>query len=597
MYEEFFGLSESPFRLTSDPAFFYRSQQHTEVLEKLVSGIRERAGMIFLTGEPGTGKSTTLACLRDYLKTRNIKSAFLSYPRVDVQGFFEMISFEMGFARGCKSRAEVLDALRRTILEESRRKRPVVLVVDEAHLLEREVLAEIVGLEKNGLPLLQIVLAGQSGLGSALGQRTALRLCLEPFTLGDTVEYIRFRLDRAGMPGQAVFSEELMADIHAVSGGIPHAISSICDSLLVAGFAVTSKVCAAEMLDDICENLHLRRTGAEPSLPVTRVIPDSTPAPGSANPISIPSPPPVTPLVSPIALPAVSPRLVEAGPRLPRAHDNSSPKAPQADEPAPAAKVTPAAVLHACAIELGRFAVRHPAAAAIAVLLLLGFIPGTPLNRVPKAVLDRAAIALDDDFRSGLGQWGGPGKATATWSFDQAGFVRPKRIALYQPSAGLSDYDMQFLGVIDKQALSWVVRASDFKNYYVVKLVVDKQGPLPIIGVTRYAVVNGKARKPTHTIAPVNARADTLYHVQLNVRGDFFTLRVQDFLVDSWSEPRLRHGGVGFFSARGEASSVGWIRVTHQFDVLGRLCAAVESFRIPTMQDVTRASFKLPFTN
>src|ERR1700685_2934753 len=104
MYEEFFGLSESPFRLTSDPAFFYRSQQHTEVLEKLVSGIHECAGMILLTGEPGTGKSTTLACLRDYLKAQHIKFAFLSYPRVDVQGFFEMIASEMGFSLGCKSR-------------------------------------------------------------------------------------------------------------------------------------------------------------------------------------------------------------------------------------------------------------------------------------------------------------------------------------------------------------------------------------------------------------------------------------------------------------------------------------------------------------
>jgi hypothetical protein len=305
----------------------------------------------------------------------------------------------------------------------------------------------------------------------------------------------------------------------------------------------------------------------------------------------------ISAIVLPAALPAVSPPFVDPGPRLPRAHGDSGTKAPIVDEPVPAQKLTPAAVLRACAIELGRFAVRHPVAAGIAAMLVLGFIPGTPLNRLPKAVLDRAAIALDDDFRTGLGQWGGPGKATATWSFDQAGFVRPKRIALYQPSAGLIDYDMQFLGVIDKKALSWVVRASDFKNYYVVKLVVDKQGPLPIIGVTRYAVVNGKARKPTHTIAPVNARADTLYHVQLNVHGDFFTLRVQDFLVDSWSEPRLQHGGVGFFSARGEASSVGWIRVTHQFDILGRLCAALESLRIPTLRDANQALLKLPFTN
>ena len=84
----------------------------------------------------------------------------------------------------------------------------------------------------------------------------------------------------------------------------------------------------------------------------------------------------------------------------------------------------------------------------------------------------------------------------------------------------LTDYQMQFLGMIDKKALSWVVRAADFDNYYVVKLVVLKPGPLPTIGVTRYAVVNGKADSRVDTIAPIDAREDMLYRVRLDVHGD-----------------------------------------------------------------------------
>ncbi|PYT19138.1 MAG: hypothetical protein DMG59_01315 [Acidobacteria bacterium] len=126
-------------------------------------------------------------------------------------------------------------------------------------------------------------------------------------------------------------------------------------------------------------------------------------------------------------------------------------------------------------------------------------------------MVDRAAVALDEDFRTGLDEWTSRGNATASWSFDATGFVRPGALALYRPSLGLTDYQMQFLGLIDKKAMSWVVRAADFDNYYVVKLVVLKPGPLPTIGVTRYAVVNGKAQNRADVVVPINARPDMLY--------------------------------------------------------------------------------------
>jgi hypothetical protein len=145
----------------------------------------------------------------------------------------------------------------------------------------------------------------------------------------------------------------------------------------------------------------------------------------------------------------------------------------------------------------------------------------------------------------------------------------------------LNDYQVQFLGVIDKQALSWVVRAKDFDNFYVVKLVMLKSGPLPTIGVTRYSVVDGKADGRVDTVAPIGARADQLYRVMMDVHGDDFALSVQGQIVDSWSEPRLRHGGIGFFSARGEQSRLRWVQITHQYDMLGRLCAYLAPYNMP----------------
>lgn len=234
---------------------------------------------------------------------------------------------------------------------------------------------------------------------------------------------------------------------------------------------------------------------------------------------------------------------------------------------------------------------------AIPALLMLVFHPGLPrvafaapesaggypsqfkrvlseqFAGVRQTLEHRAAIALDEDFRSGLDNWASPGGSTTEWAFDQSGFVQPGPLALYRPSVTLADYQVQFMGLIDKKAMSWVVRAADFDNFYVVKLEVTKPGPVPSIGLTRYAVIEGKAQDRHDVNIPISAREDTLYNIRMDVRGANFTVEVQGQMADSWTETRLPRGGVGFFTARGEASRVRWVQITHQYDMLGRLCA------------------------
>jgi hypothetical protein len=197
----------------------------------------------------------------------------------------------------------------------------------------------------------------------------------------------------------------------------------------------------------------------------------------------------------------------------------------------------------------------------------------TEWGNVHQTLESRAAVALDEDFRSGLDSWASPGGSTTEWSFDPTGFVRPGPLALYRPSVNLTDYQMQFVGLIDKKALSWVVRAADFENFYVVKLQVLKAGPMPTIGLTRYAVIDGKAGDRHDVDIPLSARADTIYNVRMDVHGSEFSVEVQGQIADSWTEARLPRGGIGFFTASGEASRLRWVQVTHQYDMLGRLCA------------------------
>ena len=273
MYNAFFGFSASPFSLSPDPSFLYRSQQHEEALANLIYGVQARKGFVVLSGEVGTGKTTMLECLRDYLDAQNIEFAFVFNSRINPGQFFEMIAYDLDLQCERTSKTEVLFALNQMLMVQAHEGRTVVLIVDEAHNLEWDVLEEIRllgNLETRHGKLLQIVLAGQPELDRKLEapnmrqlkQRIVLRCTLEPLTLGDTVDYVQSRLIRAGAPNQTVFSEELMSEIHLRSQGIPRLINGICDNLLLTAFAMERKTCDVTMLDDVCRDMRLDWQGS-----------------------------------------------------------------------------------------------------------------------------------------------------------------------------------------------------------------------------------------------------------------------------------------------------------------------------------------------
>ena len=107
----------------------------------------------------------------------------------------------------------------------------------------------------------------------------------------------------------------------------------------------------------------------------------------------------------------------------------------------------------------------------------------------------------------------------------------------------------------------------------MVKLAIVKAGPIPQMAITRYAVINGKAVDREDTPFVLQTRGDSLYRISMDVKGDHYALTVQGQMADSWNEPRLKHGGVGFFTNGGEQSRIGWVQITHQYDMLGRLFA------------------------
>src|SRR5450631_3057998 len=213
MYNAFFGFTQNPFNMSPDPAFLFRSTQHEEALASLIYGVQSRKGFIALTGEVGTGKTTLLECLRDFLTSQQIAFASLFNSRLTVEQFFELLAYDLDLRCNRLSKTEVLLSLNNMLLERAGAGRTTVLIVDEAHNLEWDVLEEIRllgNLENRGGKLLQIILAGQPELDRKLDapnlrqlkQRVVLRCSLNPLRPDESVGYIETRLARAGMPDQ-----------------------------------------------------------------------------------------------------------------------------------------------------------------------------------------------------------------------------------------------------------------------------------------------------------------------------------------------------------------------------------------------------------
>ena len=273
MYNAFFGFTGNPFSLSPDPGFLYRSVQHEEALANLIYGVQSRKGFIVLTGEVGTGKTTMLECLRDFLEAQFIEFAFIFNSRITTEQFFEMIAYDLDLRCPRTSKTEVLFALNHLLIQQANEGRTTVLIVDEAHNLEWDVLEEIRllgNMENRRGKLLQIILAGQPELERKLDspnlrqlkQRVVLRSNLRPFEEAETAEYISSRLEKVGMQSQTVFPAELISEIHRRSEGIPRLINAICDNLLLTAFALESKFATMHMLDEVSGDMHLDYPGA-----------------------------------------------------------------------------------------------------------------------------------------------------------------------------------------------------------------------------------------------------------------------------------------------------------------------------------------------
>jgi general secretion pathway protein A len=248
MYLEYFGLSEKPFSITPDPRYLYLSARHEEALAHLAYGITEAGGFIQLTGEVGTGKTTTIRTLLARAP-KNAEIALIINPRMSPVEFVQTICEELGLglpdvAEG--NLKELIDVLNRYLLRMHAGGRRVVLIVDEAQNLTPDVLEQVrllTNLETSSQKLLQIILIGQPELRALLdrndlrqlAQRVTARFHLDPLAEEETAGYVRHRLRVAGTTSE-IFPVAALREVHRVAGGIPRVINIVCDRALLAAY-------------------------------------------------------------------------------------------------------------------------------------------------------------------------------------------------------------------------------------------------------------------------------------------------------------------------------------------------------------------------
>jgi general secretion pathway protein A len=269
MYQEHFGFRVLPFVSAPDPQFFYLNPVYQEALATLRHGVLGKKGIIVLTGEVGTGKTTLLRKLFHDLGS-SVGHVWIINSGVTVVDALRTMLAELGLACENAERLAMIDALHGYLIQSADEGRITCLIIDEAQSLDSETLEgvrQLSNLEADRQKLLQIFLVGQPELEKTLGepelrplkQRVALHCHLVPLTRSEVSRYIEFQLQAAGYQGVRLFDLDTMARIAYYSRGIPRLVNTICDNALLAAYRCSRKEVSSDLVDEVAQDLRLVR--------------------------------------------------------------------------------------------------------------------------------------------------------------------------------------------------------------------------------------------------------------------------------------------------------------------------------------------------
>ena len=285
MYESFYQLTKNPFRLNSDPDFFFTSAIHRRALDYLLYGVAQGEGFIVITGIPGLGKTMLLKTLCEELRDQNIVVGKLLTTQVASNDVMRLVAASFGLSHRGLNKATLLNVLENYFLSKVRQGKRVLLIVDEAHHLSPESIEELrllMNLEDQGRQLFQCFLLGQELLRKTLQlpvleqakQRVIAAYNLQTMDAAETRQYIEYRLTKAGWLGNPKFEDQAFEEIHTFSNGIPRKINLVCNRVLVYGYLEELDIVDAGVIEVVVKELDEELVDNEPvlNMPHTNVI-------------------------------------------------------------------------------------------------------------------------------------------------------------------------------------------------------------------------------------------------------------------------------------------------------------------------------------
>lgn len=260
MYEAFFGFSERPFTLTPNTKYLYLSEHHEGVLRTLLYGIENHYGFMMLTGEVGSGKTTTVRALLNLLAD-SVETSVILNPLVSTLDLLKSINHDFDNECGSDFSAQKqIEVLNSYLLKLNKDQKTAVVIIDEAQNLSFEALEMarmLSNLETESQKLINIILVGQPELETRLAthelkqlaQRIQINLKLAPLNLEQTSDYIVHHLVKSGDRVAASFEPNAIQTIYKSTKGIPRLINSLCDLGLLAAFSQNTHIIDKKIID------------------------------------------------------------------------------------------------------------------------------------------------------------------------------------------------------------------------------------------------------------------------------------------------------------------------------------------------------------